>query len=243
MTWIVLLVGPLLLLGLALALMPPRREGREVWGVLEGLWWVNRFYTGFWHRLEVVNQAPLPLDGSAILISNHTCGIDHLILQAGTRRVLGFMVAQEYYDHKLYGPFCKVIGCIPVKRDGKDSAAVRAAMKAVRDGRVLPIFPEGRINPHSGRDFLEPKSGAAFMAMRAKVPVIPAYIQGTPATSNIGRSLGTPSHARLMFGAPVDLSDLEGGEDHGDNREHLKIATERLMAAIKALRDQSPPSA
>ncbi len=231
-----LIVGSLALLGLPWMLRPGRGRYEEIRGFLRPLWWFNQLYVGVMHRLIVENEPPLPSEGPAILISNHTCGIDHLILQAGTRRLLGFIIAQEFFDHWLYHPFCKAIGCIPVKRDGRDQAAIRAALKTLKEGRVLPIFPEGRINPTSGREFLEPKPGAAYIALRAGVPVIPAYIRGTPATNEIGPSLMTPSHSRLRFGPPVDLSDLK---EEGRDKEHLEKATERLMDAIKALHDQA----
>ena len=60
--------------------------------------WLTIAYCGLWHRLKTNGWAPLPETGPAILIANHTCGIDHLILQAGCRRVLGFMIAREYYE-------------------------------------------------------------------------------------------------------------------------------------------------
>lgn len=238
MTPSALLGGSLLLLGLAWIARPSPPPG-EIRGVILALWWLNKFYTGFWHRLEIENDPPLPPAGPAILISNHTCGIDHLILQSSTRRLLGFMIAQEFYDDKLYHWFCKAIGCIPAKRDGRDQTAIRVAMRALKDDRVLPIFPEGRINPHSGADFLEAKPGTAFIALRAGVPVIPAYIRGTPPTNSIPRALYTPSHVRLRFGPPIDLSDLAKGGDHDEDRAKIAEATERLMAAIRTLRDQA----
>ncbi|MDB5351546.1 MAG: 1-acyl-sn-glycerol-3-phosphate acyltransferase [Planctomycetota bacterium] len=259
-----LIAGSVLLLLLPRLVLPgrqPRLEGRNyqrlrshlrmifrIWSApkpemplhLRPLWWINQLYCGVWHQLQVENEPPLPDTGPAILVANHTCGIDHLILQCGTRRVLGFMVAQEFYDYWVYHPFCVAIGCIPVKRDGRDQTAIRTALRVLKEGRVLPIFPEGRINPTSGREFLDAKPGAAFIALRSGVPVIPAYIRGTPPTNEIGASLTTPSRARLVFGPPIDLSDLTG-PDVGHDRERINLAeaTERIMSALRALRDQS----
>ncbi len=239
MSPLALIVASLALLALPALAGVSRKTPPEIRGEIRLLWWLNQLYTRGVHRLVVENEAPLPVSGPAILVSNHTCGIDHLILQAGTRRLLGFMIAQEYYDHRIYHPFCVRIGCIPVKRDGRDQSALRTGLRALKSGRVLPIFPEGRINPHSGRDFLEPKPGAAFLALRAGVPVIPAYIRGTPATNNIMKALTTPSDARLVFGEPIDLSDLAASKGHDDERDHLERATNRLMDAIRSLRDRS----
>ena len=167
-----------------------------------------RIYCGLWHQLRTEGYAPLPETGPAILISNHTCGIDHMLLQAGSRRLLGFMIAREYYESRWLHWICSFIGCIPVNRDGRDVAAIRAALRALGEGRVLPIFPEGRILPASGRQLGEMRPGSAYIAIRAGVPVVPAYIIGTPRTDEIVESLVTPSRARVFFGDPIDLSDI-----------------------------------
>src|SRR5436305_10123806 len=140
-------VGLLVLIAAAILLLPwllmPRRPAPrpEIHGFLRVLWWINAFYCALMHRLESSGTAPLPEHGPAILIANHTCGIDHMILQAGCQRVLGFLIAQEYYDYWLCRPFCKLLGCIPVRRDGRDVAATRAALRGLAQGRVVPIFP------------------------------------------------------------------------------------------------------
>jgi 1-acyl-sn-glycerol-3-phosphate acyltransferase len=222
------------LLALPWLLLPRPRQKPEIRGFKRVLWWMNAFYCAFWHRLQVLNAAPLPEHGPAILIANHTCGIDHMILQAGCRRVLGFMIAQEYYDNPFCRPFCHILSCIPVRRDGRDVAATRAALRALDQGRVVPIFPEGRITPTSGRELGPAKAGAAFIALHARVPVVPAYIRGTPETNNIVKSLYTPSDTRLTFGPPVDLSRFY--DCSRVDKESVEEATEILMDAIRALR-------
>lgn len=228
----------LLLIPWALAPRPVPRP--EIHGLLRLLWWLDRFYCGFWHRLET-ESAPLPDQGPAILISNHTCGIDNFLLQAGCRRVLGFLIVQDWYDNRFAHPFCKLLHCIPVRRDGRDLAATRAALRALEQGRVVPIFPEGRIVPTSGREFAEPKSGVAFLALKAQAPVIPAYIRGTPATTDIGRALMTPSRARVTYGPPIDLSRFSSTHSDHPDRETLSQVAEHLMSAIRALRDAETP--
>lgn len=180
----------------------------EIRGPLRLLYRAFQVYCAAWHQLRSEGYAPLPETGPAILISNHTCGIDHMLLQASSRRLLGFMVAREYFESRWLKGICSYIGCIPVNRDGRDVAAIRAALRALGQGRVLPIFPEGRIVPSSGRRLGEMRPGVAYIAIRARVPVVPAYIVGTPETDEILHSLATPSRARVVFGEPIDLSDL-----------------------------------
>jgi 1-acyl-sn-glycerol-3-phosphate acyltransferase len=216
-------------------LVPRRRERPEIHGLLELLWWINAGYCGFWHRLEYARIAPLPDRGPAILIANHTCGVDHMLLQASCRRLLGFMIAQEFYDWTISRPFCRLLGCIPVRRDGHDLAATRSALRALGQGRVLPIFPEGKILPESGRNFQSAKPGVGFLALRAGVPVIPAYIRGTPATNDIVKSLSTPSHARIVYGDPIDLRPEPG--DERPSKERIQAVADLLMDAIRSLKD------
>jgi 1-acyl-sn-glycerol-3-phosphate acyltransferase len=177
----------------------------------------------------------LPEQGPAILIANHTCAIDHMLLQAGSRRVLGFLIAREFYDFWAFHPLCKKLGCIPVRRDGRDFAATREDLRALEEGRVVPVFPEGKILPKSSRELGVGKQGAAFLALHARVPIIPAYICGTPETNTFVKSFLTPSRARVRYGVPIDLSDVAGGPPF--SRETLAAVTERLMDAIGGLRD------
>lgn len=223
-------------------LLGPRRQLRgttkpEIRGFLSFSWWLNAAYCGFWHQLRANGLAPLPSEGPAILIANHTCGIDHMILQAKSRRVLGFMIAQEYYDFWACRWFCRKIRCIPVKRDGRDLSATRTGLRALKEGRVLPIFPEGKILPTSGEELDEIKPGAAFLAVHSRAPVIPAYIRGTPRTNLIGRSLYTPSRSRILFGPPIDLSDVD--MDAAGDREAVAVVSERMKQALLALQKQS----
>jgi 1-acyl-sn-glycerol-3-phosphate acyltransferase len=180
----------------------------EIHGIQNVIWGIIASYCAFWHRLRFNGFAPLPPRGPAILIANHTGGIDHMLLQAASRRVLGFMVAREYYEWPWLRPWCDYVGCIPVNRDGRDFSAIRAAIRALKDGRVLPIFPEGHVTPASGRQIAEMMPGTAYLAILAQVPVIPAYIYGTPETGDIFKALTTPSRSRVLFGKPIDLSDI-----------------------------------
>ncbi len=214
-----------------------RAAGREIHGFLRLLAAANWLYCVVWHQFRTEGSPPIPEKGPAILISNHTCAIDHMLLQAASHRLLGFMVAREYYDWTWIHWICRYIGCIPVNRDGRDFAATRAAIKSLKDGRVLPIFPEGHIVPASGRRIDEIKAGSAYLAIHARVPVIPAYICGTPETDSICRGLFTPSQARVFFGEPIDLSDISD-ERPGDKALQARVS-ERFRNALLDLQKRA----
>ncbi len=227
LTILVLLLPHILLL--ARQRLTAAQDQPEIHGALRPMHWMVVAYCAVFHRLRSNGWAPLPESGPALLIANHTCGIDHLILQAGCRRVLGFVIAKEYYDWPLIHWFCKRVGCIPVNRDGRDLPAIRAALRALADGHVVTTFPEGRITPSSGREFGPILPGAAFLAVRAGVPVIPAYIRGTPETNQIGESLITTSRAVVTFGRPIDLTDLKPNQA-GDKSVQAEVSRRFLQA-------------
>jgi 1-acyl-sn-glycerol-3-phosphate acyltransferase len=144
------------------------------------------------------------------------------------------MVAREYYEGKSIHWICKAIGSIPVNRDGRDFAATRAAIRALQQGRVLPIFPEGHIVPESGRRIDPMKRGSAYLAIHAQVPVIPAYIWGTPATDEILEALLTPSKSRVIFGERIDLSDI--APERAGDKETQALVSERFQRALLDLK-------
>ncbi len=230
----------ILLLTVPLLMLPRNSpDTGEFHGFMVFLWRLNAAYCAVVHRLQT-GPAPLPVRGPAILIANHTSNIDHFLLQAGTFRKLGFMIAKEYYDFPPFHPFCLMIGCIPVNRNGKDLAATRAALRALHDGRVVPMFPEGKILPQSGEEIGPGKHGVAFLAIRAKVPVIPAYIRGTPRSNVFRRSFFTPSHSRVVYGTPIQPAEFVQADHSVDEHAFLSATTDRFMAAIITLRDLTP---
>ena len=237
-------IGVLVLLTAGMLLLPqllrPAQRSAakpEIHGFLKIIEFIYWSYCVIWHRLSIDRRAPLPEQGPAILICNHTCGIDHVLLQAASDRILGFMVAREYYDFPLLTPWCRLVNCIPVNRDGRDFAATRAALRALKEGRVLPIFPEGHIVPESGRRIDEMKPGTAYLALHSGVPVIPAYLCGTPETGSIVKSLVTPSHSRVVFGSPIDLSDISA--ERPSDKDAQAQVSERFKTALLALQAQA----
>jgi 1-acyl-sn-glycerol-3-phosphate acyltransferase len=235
--WILLVLSFAFLVG-PWVLMPRRRNDAEIRGVLRLLWGLNAGYCAVVYRLEADAFAPLPEHGPAILIANHTCPADSMLLQATSRRVLGFLIAREYFEFWLFRPLCRRMGCIPVRRDGHDLAAARAALRVLEQGRVLPIFPEGRITPASGRALGEPRPGAAFIVLHARVPVIPAFVWGTPETAEFWQAVRTPAHARVLYGPPIDVADLAPGiaaVEGPIDKAVLAEVSARLMAAIREL--------
>ena len=206
-------------------------EKRVVSRVLQA---VNRAYTHAYHRLEVFAPCKLPKSGAAIIVCNHTSGLDPHLVQSPCGRLITWMMAKEYYDLWYLKPVFEQLGVIPVTRSGRDTSAMREAMRALKNGQLLGIFPEGRIE--ISREMFPFQTGVALMAMKTGVPVYPAYLDGTQRNKSMLAALLRPQRARVIYGDEVHWDRAD------DSREGLETATATIQAAVKALQDQMDKS-
>jgi 1-acyl-sn-glycerol-3-phosphate acyltransferase len=184
---------------LAMKVENPRAYER-LWSV-RALHGMNRMYARIWHHVEVLSPCRLPPTGAAILICNHTAGLDPVLLQATSPRLITWMMAREYYDLPGLRQFSDHLRYIPVNRELRDSTSLRAGLRALKEGKVLGVFPEGRIATNRG--LLEFQGGVGVMAQRAGVPVYPAYIAGLPLNMSIAGSLLGRQEVRIAYGPPI----------------------------------------
>ena len=189
----------------------------------------NRLFARCFHNVTVYAGATLPRRGAAILVCNHISGLDPMLVQSTSGRLITWMMAKEYYDLKSLNWLYKLVEAIPVARSGRDLAATRAALRALGHGRVLGIFPEGKFE--TSRDLLPFQTGVAMMAIKTGVPVFPAYLDGTQrGEESVARAVMYPRRATLRFGLPVEFPR------DSTSREALEEATETIKSAVFALK-------
>ncbi len=232
--WILLAVTLVVLATALMSLLVRLRGGPFRMRV--GFWWnLNEFYCKWWFRLKREGICTVPADGPVIVVANHTCSIDPLLLIASTpHRLLGFLVAEEYADLPLGGRLVRMIGSVPVRRDGHDAAGTRAALRHLKAGNALGIFIQGRIAPPGEK--LEPKDGAAMLALHSGALVVPAHISGTRYDEKVAWSFFRRHRARIRFGKPIDLSR------HwipGADKESLRRISNRLLERINELGEEN----
>jgi 1-acyl-sn-glycerol-3-phosphate acyltransferase len=196
-----------------------------------------RFFAQVWHRCSRDGPDPLPATGPAILIANHPSQADPAFLIAICKRPPQFLQAQEYYQ--VFGLRCLFarLGYIPVARDGHDVSAVRLALRRLREGSILGIFLEGDLTAACKRRNEEATAGAALLALRARVPVFPAYIAGGPQGRSLLQAWLWPSPGvRVIYGDPIDLSGYLG---RPLTHQMLHEVTALLMQRIEKLQPAS----
>jgi len=160
----------------------------------------------------------IPRKGGAILSINHIGYLDFALTGTAalpTGRYVRFMAKKEVFDNKLAGPLMRGMHHICVDRSSGTASFV-AALRALRAGEVIGIFPEGTISVSF--EIKELKSGAVRLAMASGVPVIPTIVWGSQRiwTKKVKRNLRRNKFPIIVaFGEPLYFdkqSDVEAGE-------------------------------
>jgi 1-acyl-sn-glycerol-3-phosphate acyltransferase len=176
----------------------------------------------FWKYLglqfDFTGDQHIPRSGGAILSINHVGYLDFALTGTAalpTGRYVRFMAKKEVFDNKLAGPLMRGMHHICVDRSS-GSASFVAALRALRAGEIVGIFPEGTISVSF--EIKELKSGAVRLAMASGVPVIPTVVWGSQRiwTKKVKRNLGRHKiPVTVTFGDPIYFdkqSDVEAGE-------------------------------
>ncbi|MGY1669012.1 lysophospholipid acyltransferase family protein [Geodermatophilus sp. SYSU D00710] len=129
-------------------------------------------------RFDVRGSEHVPAAGGAVICSNHVSYLDFTFLGLAAlprHRLVRFMAKASVFGHWFAGPFMRAMQHIPVDRTA-GAAAFEAAVRALKDGQLVGVFPEATISQSFTVKDL--KAGAARMAIDAGVPIIPAAVWG-----------------------------------------------------------------
>jgi len=132
-------------------------------------------------RTEIIGIENVPKKGAFILASNHVSLADPPVLSVKTPRRIAWMAKKELFDIPILGLFYRFYGCVPVKRERADLAALRKSQEALERGLPLGMFPEGTRTGKPGLKEAEP--GTALVALRSGAPVLPVGITSTKAVT------------------------------------------------------------
>jgi len=200
-------------LGLAIAAIVVRRAWRACleaseadWGtpLLNALDGLNRLFCRRYHGF-ISDQVPLPDSGPAVVAGNHLSGLDPLLMFASCKRPLRFIIAREEYDRWWMRWLYRRARLIPVDRAGKPEQAFYEASRALSQGDVVAVFPEGAIR-RAGDEDRPLKRGVIMLAGRARAPIIPVRVSGIRGRGRVVAAVFMRSNARLRAGEPISVA-------------------------------------
>lgn len=180
-------------------------------------------------RLQPIGIENIPKQDGVILAPNHPSDLDSFILGAAITRQLHTMGKEELFRRSFAEFIFRKLNAFPVKRGEIDRTAIRVAVGVLKDGHVIDMYPEGTV---SKQGFLqEPKFGTAFLALQAKVPVVPVAMIGTFNVMSKGQRFPRPHKVVIKFGKPLYFDEYY---DKPYNKEALKVLTMQIMSEIKS---------
>jgi len=176
--------------------------------VIDG--WI-RVYCRYIHHF-IYQPIPVSEDGPTLLASNHLSGLDPFLIIAACRHPIRFMIAKEEYERFGLQWLFQAAGCIPVERSGRVEVAFNNTLKALHNGEVVLLFPEGGIN-HTTQPLRKLKAGIIKLAKLADVPITVLRVDGMRGQGHTLSALVLPSQSRLIVLPELDCgnkTDKEG---------------------------------
>ncbi len=156
-----------------------------------------RTYCKIVYRVKIIGTENIPKEGTLIFCGNHKTYLDPPLLIVTAKRYMRMLAKEELKKNPLFAFLGFLYDGIYVKRDSKDIGSLKTALKTLKDGNCVGLFPEGTRNGLEKNDG-KIKNGAAYMALKTNAKVIPVGIVGPakPFTKNA-----------IIYGKPLDFSE------------------------------------
>ncbi len=183
--------------------------------------WIGSWVFHVIYRLRVYGLEHVPPDGPLVLVANHSAFIDGPMLYGLLGRRCVFLVKNEVYRWPL-GPFLVAVGQLPVRRGAPDRTPLLVAVRILRDGGAIGVFPEGT---RGTGEVASAQQGAAWLARSAGAVVLPVACRGTRRPGDRRRFR---PRVDVLIGQPVEVSS-------GRGRAALAVATERIRGELASL--------
>jgi 1-acyl-sn-glycerol-3-phosphate acyltransferase len=179
-------------------------------------------------RVKIYGAEKVPPSGSLIAVSNHASYFDPPLLANAVGRPVAFMAKEELFKVPILKQAIQLYGAYPVKRSTSDRAALRAATKAIESGWIAAVFLQGTRSADA--KISDPKLGAAWIAAKTQVPLLPISLWGTEKVISKGFPFLQPVPITVRMG---DLIAPPKSSQKAD----LETVSQQCASVINALHD------
>ncbi len=184
-----------------------------------------RFWFGIIFRTRVIGAENIPKEGAFILAANHVSNWDPPFLGTFIAREVNYMGKEELFKNPIMAAICRGLHVFPVKRGAADKTAIKTAVKILKDGKCLGIFPEGT-RSKTGK-LGKAEAGVSLIAAMTKAAIIPAAIVDTEKIFSKEKFL---PRLAVVYGKPIKFSGST------KDKEALANFAQELMNEIAKLK-------
>lgn len=186
---------------------------------------------------EVNGLENLPKKGAFIVAANHASYMDHMIIGAYViprlNRKLHFLAKKEHFENLFEGAWHRYVSAIPLDRQSGGKKALKQAIKALKEGKIIALYPEGT-RSLTGK-LQKAKTGVARLALISKVPVVPIGLRGTFEILPKGKYIPKFKKAAINIGKPMHFPRYYNKKI---NKRILREVTTKIMKEIAKLSRQ-----
>ena len=187
------------------------------------------FKLRLWFKVE--GREHIPAESAFIFAANHSSYLDPLLLAASTSRPVHFTTRIKILSYPVIGWILKHANTIPVKNHGRDLSVIKDSLRLLAQGKAIGIFPEG--TRAKDRKLKSAKSGIGMLVYMAKVPVVPAYIEGAFDALPRGVKTFKRHPVRVYVGKPVYFTKECAGEQTKETYQRISDEIVRQIAELK----------
>jgi 1-acyl-sn-glycerol-3-phosphate acyltransferase len=197
--------------------------------------WVVELFCRTYFRVEIRGRNHVPKSGPYVIAPVHRSIVDTLLAGCLTHRRIRFMGKDSLWKYRGAGEFLSSLGAFPVHRGTPDREALRRCEAALRDGEPVVLFPEG--TRQSGPIVQPLFEGAAFVAARTGVAIVPVGIGGSEWAMPKGKKGIRPVKVVMVVGPPLPAPERPAGARV--SRRSVAETSERLHQQLQALFDEA----
>ena len=186
----------------------------------------------FFHY-RVIGAENMIEEGPCIIAANHCSYLDPPLVGVACRRAIHYLARKSLLNIPVLGSILPQLNVIPVDQKNADRSALMGAIRVVREGGGVLIFPEGTRSPDGELQPAQP--GIGMIVVKTDAPVVPVRIFGSYQAFSRERRIPRRAFVTVVVGRPLRFS-LEDGP----TRETYQKTSDRIMDAVAAFKLENP---